>query len=103
MAERTSASRARHDTHASSAAKKRRKRVRTQQHRTARALESSPVVEPDAQEESSAGDSVEREVWDVRESERDSMFDRTSNELGDVERADESDHSRDDSDIERAH
>jgi hypothetical protein len=60
------------------------------------------MVEPDAQEELTARD-AETEVWDVRTSEWDSMFDRTSNELGDIERADDSDHSREDSDIERAH
>lgn len=103
MAERTSASQARHDRRVSSAPKSRRKRARTQQHRSSHAPESSSVVEQDAQEESSAADLGERELWDLRESERDSMFDRTSNELGDFERVDESDHCRDDSDIERAH
>ncbi len=101
MAGRTSASSARHDTRASSTAKSRRKLLR-QHRRPARASDSSPAVEPDAQEESIARD-AETEVWDVRTSERDSTFDRTSNELGDIERADESDHFREDSDIERAH
>jgi hypothetical protein len=57
-------------------------------------------VKSNAQAQDSARDLAETESWG--ESEYDSTLGRTSNELGDIERAVESDPDREDSDIERA-
>jgi len=101
MTGRTSASHARHDTRASSTTKRRRKGARTQQHHAAGAPKSLTKAESSAQAEYSARDRAETEPWN--ESDYDSTLDRTSNELGDIERPGESDQDREDSDIERTH
>lgn len=101
MAGRTSASHTRHDARAGSTAKHLRKSARNQQHRAAEAPKSATKVRSNAQAQDSARDVAETEPWEGSES--DSTLDSTSNDFGDIERAVESDASREHSDIERAH
>jgi len=73
------------------------------QHAPKQKAEPSPAVDPEEPAELTTQAETALDPWDVREPDRDSSFEREAGELRDVERDAESDHSRDDSDIEHSH